>query len=104
MPDVTQERRIAPRYPLVLSAEITEPASGAKVMARTSDISRSGCYLDTPKPHSQRCADTAAPDPWRRSVRDGGSRGLRQPRAGYGCEISGASKRKSIGRFGPLAW
>ncbi|MGC1484334.1 MAG: PilZ domain-containing protein [Candidatus Acidiferrum sp.] len=50
MPDVMQDRRLAPRYPLVLSAEITEPASGMKVMARTSDVSRTGCYLDTLNP------------------------------------------------------
>jgi len=50
MPDVTVERRTASRYPLVLSAEIVELPRGAKLGARTSDISRTGCYIDTLNP------------------------------------------------------
>jgi hypothetical protein len=44
------ERRAAPRYALVLTAEVVEPRSRAKLNARTSDISRTGCYLDTLNP------------------------------------------------------
>jgi hypothetical protein len=44
------ERRTAPRYPLVLTAVVIEPKSRAKMSARTSDISRTGCYLDTLNP------------------------------------------------------
>lgn len=53
MPDVTVERRNAPRYPLVLAAEVVELPRGARLSARTSDISRTGCYIDTlnPVPH-----------------------------------------------------
>ncbi len=47
MPEVTVERRSAPRYPLVLAAEVVELPRGAKLAGRTSDISRSGCYIDT---------------------------------------------------------
>jgi PilZ domain-containing protein len=50
MPDVMAERRDAPRFPLILVAEITEVATDYKVMARTSDISRTGCYLDIARP------------------------------------------------------
>lgn len=50
MPDVMADRRDAPRYPLILIAEITEIPSGNKMMARTSDVSRTGCYLDTLNP------------------------------------------------------
>jgi PilZ domain len=50
MPDVMADRRDAPRYPLILIAEVTEIASGAKVTARTSDVSRTGCYIDTLNP------------------------------------------------------
>jgi Ribonuclease G/E len=50
MPDVTVERRSAPRYPLVLAAEVVELPRGAKLAARTSDISRTGCYIDTLNP------------------------------------------------------
>lgn len=50
MPDVMADRRDAPRYPLILVAEITELASGTKVIARTSDVSRTGCYVDTLNP------------------------------------------------------
>ena len=49
-PDVMADRRIATRYPLILIAEITEIVSGTKSMARTADVSRTGCYLDTLKP------------------------------------------------------
>lgn len=56
MPDVMADRRDAPRYPLVLIAEVTEITSGVNFVARTSDVSRSGCYIDTLNPiakHSQ---------------------------------------------------
>ncbi len=44
------ERRAAPRYPLILAAEIKVEASGTTAAARTSDISCTGCYLDTLNP------------------------------------------------------
>lgn len=50
MPDVMADRRDAPRYPLILIAEITDILSNSKMMARTSDVSRTGCYLDTINP------------------------------------------------------
>ncbi|HEV2194449.1 MAG TPA: PilZ domain-containing protein [Candidatus Acidoferrum sp.] len=50
MPEVTVERRSAPRYPMVLAAEVMELPRGAKLSARTSDISRTGCYIDTLNP------------------------------------------------------
>lgn len=40
MPNAIADRRDAPRYPLTLVAEITEAASGAKTLARSSDVSR----------------------------------------------------------------
>jgi PilZ domain len=49
-PDVMADRRVAFRYPLILIAEITEIVSGTKSMARTADVSRTGCYVDTLKP------------------------------------------------------
>jgi hypothetical protein len=53
MPDATIERRSAPRYPLVLAAEVVELTRGARLNARTSDISTKGCYVDTLNPMSQ---------------------------------------------------
>lgn len=50
MPDVTAELRSAPRYPLVLAAEVIELSSGTKLSARTADISCTGCYIDTLNP------------------------------------------------------
>lgn len=47
------ERRKASRQPLVLAAEIVELARGAKFLARTSDVSRTGCYVDTLNPIPQ---------------------------------------------------
>jgi len=49
--DSMADRRDAPRYPLVLIAEVTETLSGTRMMTRTSDVSRTGCYLDTVKPN-----------------------------------------------------
>jgi hypothetical protein len=53
MPDVTVERRSAPRHAMVLAADVIELPRGAKLSARTSDISRTGCYIDTLNPIPQ---------------------------------------------------
>jgi hypothetical protein len=53
MPDVTVERRSAPRVQKVLAAEVVELPRGAKLQARTSDLSRTGCYIDTLNPIPQ---------------------------------------------------
>lgn len=53
MPDVTVERRSAPRYQMVLAADVVELPRGARLSARTSDISRTGCYIDTLNPVPQ---------------------------------------------------
>jgi hypothetical protein len=50
MPDAMTDRRVAPRYPLVLLAEVTDQLSSTKFTARTSDVSRTGCYIDMPRP------------------------------------------------------
>ena len=50
MPEVTVERRNSPRYSMVLAADVISPPGGAKMSARTSDISRSGYYVDTLNP------------------------------------------------------
>jgi hypothetical protein len=50
MPDVMMERRKATRYPLALTAEVTEIATGAKLLAHTSELSRTGCYTETLNP------------------------------------------------------
>jgi PilZ domain len=44
------ERRVATRYPLILSAEVSDLASGTQFIARTADLSRTGCYIDTLNP------------------------------------------------------
>jgi hypothetical protein len=53
MPDVMADRRQTPRYSLVVMAEVTVLSSGDKLTTRTSDISRTGCYLDTLNPVSK---------------------------------------------------
>lgn len=45
------DRRIAPRYSIMLRAELVEFSGGAKLIGRTSDISRTGCYIDTQQPY-----------------------------------------------------
>ena len=49
-PVIMQDRRNAGRKPLILAAEVVEVDSGARLSARTSDVSRTGCYIDTLNP------------------------------------------------------
>jgi hypothetical protein len=56
MPDMMANRRAFPRYPVTLRAEVVELSSGANINARTSDLSRGGCYIDTLKPFTSRSA------------------------------------------------
>ncbi len=53
MPEISVERRSAPRHTMILDAEVMELPRGAKLSARTADISCSGCYIDTMNPVSQ---------------------------------------------------
>ncbi len=50
MTDTISDRRDAPRYALTLVAEVTEPLNSTVMNARSSDVSRSGCYIDTLNP------------------------------------------------------
>jgi hypothetical protein len=50
VPDAMTDRRVAPRYPLIVPAEVTDLLSSAKFTARTSDVSRTGCYVDMLSP------------------------------------------------------
>ncbi|HEY2460893.1 MAG TPA: PilZ domain-containing protein [Candidatus Acidoferrum sp.] len=53
MSQLMSNRRKAPRYPLILVAEVTILPDGPKLTARTSDLSRTGCYIDILKPPSK---------------------------------------------------
>ena len=53
MPDGITDRRAAPRYSLILLAEVTDLLSSTKFTARTSDVSRKGCYIDMLNPLPQ---------------------------------------------------
>ena len=44
------ERRVAPRYPLIADTVVTDLNTDTHISTRTSDISQSGCYLDTMNP------------------------------------------------------
>ena len=44
------ERRHAPRYPFIAEAEITELLSDTKLIAKTSDLSLDGIFLDMLNP------------------------------------------------------
>jgi hypothetical protein len=44
------DRRDSPRYALTLVAVVTELATSNVMNARSSDVSRSGCYVDTLQP------------------------------------------------------
>jgi PilZ domain-containing protein len=45
-----QERRCAPRYPFVAHAELSDEERSIYLRARVSDLSLSGCYIDTIHP------------------------------------------------------
>jgi len=44
------DRRDSKRVPLILAVEVVEVQSGARLSARTSDVSLTGCYIDTLNP------------------------------------------------------
>jgi hypothetical protein len=50
MSDVMTDRRDSPRYALTLVAVVTEIGTSNVLNARSSDVSRSGCYIDTLQP------------------------------------------------------
>ena len=50
MSDVMADQREAPRYPLILVAEVTGLTESTVLNARSSDVSRTGCYIDTLNP------------------------------------------------------
>jgi hypothetical protein len=45
-----QNQRTSPRAAIIAVADITEVATGTRLAARTSDLSRTGCYIDTLNP------------------------------------------------------
>ena len=45
-----QERRSSPRFPFIASVEVLEENNGLWLSARISDISATGCYVDTINP------------------------------------------------------
>jgi hypothetical protein len=47
------DRRHAPRYPFIAEAEVTEISSDTKLVAKTSDVSIGGCFLDMLNPSPQ---------------------------------------------------
>ena len=50
MSNASAERRLGARRAMVLATEVVELPRGAKLTARTADISRTGCYIDTLNP------------------------------------------------------
>src|SRR5215467_12803546 len=45
-----QEKRVWPRAAIIAVVDLIEVATGTKLSACTSDLSRSGCYVDTLNP------------------------------------------------------
>jgi hypothetical protein len=45
-----REQRAVPRYTLIATVEIVEPASDVHISGRISEISRKGCYVDILNP------------------------------------------------------
>jgi len=49
-----QDKRNATRVAFIAAVEVTEVATGTRLSARTSDLSRTGCYIDTLNPTPSR--------------------------------------------------
>jgi PilZ domain len=45
-----QERRRSPRFPFIASAKVLTESAGTRLAARISDLSATGCYVDTINP------------------------------------------------------
>src|ERR1700728_5075641 len=50
MSDIMTERRVSPRFVLSLVADVSEPFDSSELSGRLSDVSRTGCYIDTLHP------------------------------------------------------
>ena len=50
MPNVMADRRSSPRFALILVATLKEQGTDVQLSARTTDVSRTGCYVDTLTP------------------------------------------------------
>ena len=50
MPGAMSDKRNSNRVAFIASVEVTDVATGARLSARTSDLSRTGCYIDTLNP------------------------------------------------------
>jgi hypothetical protein len=48
--ETIEDRRISPRFPFTATAEVVDMKSRTRMNARTSDLSRHGCYVDTQSP------------------------------------------------------
>jgi hypothetical protein len=44
------DKRVSPRAAIIAIADVTEVASGTSLSARATDVSRTGCYVDTLNP------------------------------------------------------
>jgi hypothetical protein len=53
MTQMMTDRRESPRYSVTLAAQVTETLTSGALDGRLSDISRSGCYIDTLTPLAQ---------------------------------------------------
>jgi hypothetical protein len=85
MSDVMTDRRDSPRYALV--AIVTESATSNVMNARSSDVSRSGCYVDTLQPLPTGTHVKILPAQWRRNFRSARARRVYVPWAGDGREL-----------------
>ncbi len=45
-----EQRRRAPRYTFIASAELLEPTTETRIATRVSELSKHGCYLDMLNP------------------------------------------------------
>jgi hypothetical protein len=52
-PPESPERRTFHRHPFVAQAEVTELRTGARIVAQTTELSSSGCYMGAADPFAE---------------------------------------------------
>jgi hypothetical protein len=87
MAEVTADRRDFPRHALTLVAHGSEPGGSTVLIARSSDVSRSGCYIDTLNPLPPGTMINIQSRSGEDSFETLAQRGLRLPGTWHGCQL-----------------
>jgi hypothetical protein len=91
-----KERRTTTRYPFTATCDATEPKSHAKIIGRTSDLGRGGCYIDTIGPFPIGTVLIVRINREHQSLTVEGKVAFAQPGMGMGLAFTGAAPDQQI--------